>query len=112
VVVFISRLVVLISRLVVVLISRLVVLISRLVVLISRLVVSISRLVVDWLCHRYYSTPVDMKRPMLYRELWMHSLPRLRFVTLCEIPSDYSPSLAKSASLNSIGGFCALGESK
>jgi hypothetical protein len=36
-------------------------------------------------------------------------MPRLRLVTLCEIPYDYSPSLAKSAS---IGGFCALGESK
>ena len=31
--------------------------------------------------------------------------------TLCEIPSDYSGSLAKMASLDIVGVFCALGES-
>ena len=30
---------------------------------------------------------------------------------LCEIPSDYSGSLAKMASLDIVGVFCALGES-
>jgi hypothetical protein len=65
--------------------------------------------------HRYYSTPVDMKTPTntdVIRRIMDASIARLRFVTLCEAPSDYSPSLVKSASLNSIGGFCALGELK
>jgi hypothetical protein len=32
--------------------------------------------------------------------------------TSCEIPSDYKQSRAKKTSLNFIGEFCALGESK
>ena len=31
--------------------------------------------------------------------------------TLCEIPSDYSGSLAKMTSLDIVGVFCALGKS-
>ena len=53
---------------------------------------------------------VDMKRTQT-RMLWENCEFTPCLATLCEIPSDYSGSLAKMASLDIVGVFCALGES-